>query len=319
MPATAEPLRCRTCNRPRGENIAGGTRCARCGQKHALVLWAVSVIGAASWALYYGWPLARALTAAAVTLAVMPPALASAVLLHETTHAASARLLGVTVTRMIIGEGRALVRVGRDPQLVVGSVVLGNGLTLMSDLRRHGYRARWAAVLLSAPIGSAAVGAIAWLASVDWPLAARTAALVFAIANLFLAAITVIPVATFGGRVWSDVAATLYLARATESQLTEHMIMAVQDRAAALVETGQVERALAAARDGVAARPDSILAGQILAYVLLHAGRVAEMRDVVADLLTRDVTSDERAYLERLIYEERTRGSEGRDPQNALP
>jgi hypothetical protein len=221
------------------------------------VLWAVSVIGTASWALYYGWPLASALTAAAVTLAVMPPALASAVLLHETTHAASARLLGVTVTRLIIGEGRALVRVGRDPQLVVGSVVLGNGLTLMSDLRRHGYRGRWAVVLLSAPIGSAAVGAIAWFASVDWPLAARTAALVFAIANLFLAAITLIPVPTFGGRVWSDVAATLYLARATESQLTEHMMMAVQDRAAALVETGQVERALAAARAGVAARPDS--------------------------------------------------------------
>jgi hypothetical protein len=303
MPATAEPLRCRTCHALRGENIAGGTRCARCGQKHAVVLWLAGAIGAANWALYDGWPLTSLLTAAGVTLLVMPPALVSAVLLHEIMHAAPARLLGLTVTRLIIGEGRALVRVGRDPQLIVGSVVLGNGLTLMSDVRRSGYRARWAVVLLSAPIGSAAVGAMAWTASADWPLAARTAAVVFAIANLFLAAITAIPVPTFGGRVWSDVAATLYLLRATESQLSEHMILSVQDRAAALVELGHMDRAVEAARAGVAVRPDSILAGQVLAYVLFRAGRVAEMRDVVADLLARDVTGDERAYLERLIGE----------------
>jgi len=257
-----------------------------------------------SWALYYGSPPASALAAAVVTLAVMPPAAVSAVLLHEIMHAAPARLLGLTVTRLIIGEGRALVRVGRDPQLVVGSVLLGNGLTLMSDVRLSGYRARWAVVLMSAPVGSAAVGLIAWTASADWPLAARTAALVFAIANLFLAAITLIPVPTFGGRVWSDVAATLYLLRASESQLSEHMILAVQDRAAALVEMGHMDRAIEAARAGVAVRPDSVLAAQILAYVLLRAGRVAEMRDVVAELLTRDVTDDERVYLERLICEE---------------
>ena len=303
MPATDEPLRCRTCSRPRGENIAEGTRCTRCGQRDALVLWAISGIAAGSWALYSGSPPTSALAAAVVTLAVMPPAAASGVLLHEIMHAAPARLLGLTVTRLIIGEGRALVRVGRDPQLVVGSVVIGNGLTLMSDVRRSGYRARWAVVLMCAPIGSAAVGVIAWTASADWPPPARTAALVFAIANLFLAAITLIPVPTFGGRVWSDVAATLYLLRATESQLSEHMILAVQDRAAALVEMGYVDRAIEAARAGVAVRPDSVLAGQILAYVLFRAGRVDEMRDVVADLLARDVTGDERTYLERLVGE----------------
>jgi hypothetical protein len=34
------------------------------------------------------------------------------------------------------------------------------------------------------------------------------------------------------------------------------------------------------------------------------------MRDVVAELLTRDVSDDERNYLECLICEERTRGSD---------
>src|SRR5687767_387644 len=140
MTAEADPLLCRTCKLPRGENIADGTRCARCGQKHALVLWATSAIAAANWSLYYGSTLSNALVAAAVTLVVFPAALVGALLLHEMIHAAVGRLLGFTVTRIVIGEGRALFRWGRDPQLVFGSVLLGNGVTFMVNLRRDGYR-----------------------------------------------------------------------------------------------------------------------------------------------------------------------------------
>ena len=272
MMAGNDPLRCRTCQSPRGENIANGTRCARCGQRDALVLWIASAVGAASGSLYYGLSKADALMAAAVTFFVMPPLLVSALLLHEMIHAVTARLLGLTVTRIIVGEGRALFRLGRDPQLLVGSVILGNGATSMLDLRRRGYRARWIFALLLAPLGSAAIGTMFWIASADWPLAARTAALVFAIANLFIAAITVIPVATFDGRVWSDVASALYLARATEAQLEEHMLMAVQDRTVALVEIGEMDRAVEAARAGIAAHPDSVPARQILTYALSHLG-----------------------------------------------
>jgi hypothetical protein len=273
---TADELQCRTCKSPRGENIANGTRCARCGQRDAVVLWIASAVAAGSWSLYYGSPVADAFVAAIVTFLVMPPLLVTALLLHEMIHAVTGRLLGLTVTRIIIGEGRALFRWGRDPQLVVGSVVLGNGLTYILDLRRQGYRARAAVVLLLAPIGSASVGALIWIASADWALAARTAALVFAIANLFLAAITMIPVPTFGGRVWSDAASALYLTRATEAQLEEHMLMAVQDRTVALVEMGEMDRAVDAARAGVAAHPDSVPARQILAYALFSAGRLNE-------------------------------------------
>lgn len=276
MTAAAEPLLCRTCQSPRGENIANGTRCARCGQRDALVVWFGSAVAAVSWSLYYGATLADALVAAVVTFVVVPPLLVSALLLHEMIHAATARLLGLTVTRIVIGEGRALFRWGRDPQLVVGSVILGNGATSILDLRRRGYRARWTVALLLAPLGSAAIGALFWIASADWQLAARTAALVFAIANLLLAAITMIPVPTFGGRVWSDVASALYLARATEAQLEEHMLMAVQDRAVALVEIGEMDRAVEAARAGVAAHPDSVPARQILEYALFRAGRLDE-------------------------------------------
>jgi hypothetical protein len=276
MTAPADPLLCRTCRSPRGENIAKGTRCARCGQRDAIVLWIASAVAAGSWSLYYGSPIADAFVAAVVTLLVMPPFVVAALLLHEMIHAATARVLGLTVTRIIIGEGRALVRWGRDPELVVGSVILGNGATAILDLQRRGYRARWTVALLLAPLGSAAIGALVWIASADWPLAARTAALVFAIANLFIAAITVIPVPTFDGRVWSDLASTLYLLRATEAQLEEHMLMAVQDRAVALVEIGELDRAVEAARAGVAAHPDSAPARQILEYALSCAGRLDE-------------------------------------------
>lgn len=236
------------------------------------MLWVSGAFAAVTWSLYYGSPLTHALANAGVTFLVLPPAAVSALLLHELAHAATGRLLGLTVTRIIIGEGRTLFHLGRDPQLLIGSVILGNGLTVMMDLRRPGYRARWAMVLLAAPVASAATGALFWFASADWPLAGRTAARVFAIANLAIAAITAIPVPTFGGRVWSDLAATLYIARASEAQLVEHMLMAVQDRVVALLETGQKARAVEAARAGVAAHPDSAPAAQLLAYALDRAG-----------------------------------------------
>jgi hypothetical protein len=303
MVATVNPILCRTCTSPRGENIADGTRCARCGQKHALVLWIASGVAAMYWSLDDGLPFVQSLVAAAVTFVVMPAAAVSALLVHEIIHAATGRLFGFTVTRMVIGEGRALFRLGRDPQLVVGSVVLGNGLTMMQDLRWDGYRTRWIIVLLIAPIASAAIAALVWLASVEWPFAARVAAIVFAAANGLIAVITLIPVPTFQGRVWSDLASALYLARATDAQLAEHMLLSVQDRAAALVEAGETDRAVDAARAGVAAQPDAVLARSVLAYALFRAGRFDEMRQVAHEALARDIDDDARAYLQRLLEE----------------
>jgi len=167
--AAADAQPCRTCGRPRGPNLAEGTRCARCGVRHALMVWLAAAFAAGEWTLYYGGRFGDALTAAVVTFACFVPAVVGAVFVHELCHALAGRLLGQTVSRVLVGEGRAIVRVGRNPEFVFGSVLVGNGLTTAMDLRLDAYRTRMSAMLLSAPILSLAVGAIAWTMSVPAP------------------------------------------------------------------------------------------------------------------------------------------------------
>jgi membrane-associated protease RseP (regulator of RpoE activity) len=242
-------------------------------------------------------------TTALVAVVTTPLALVTAVLVHELAHAGAARLLGQTVTRVLVGEGSRLLRVGRDPQLVFGSVLLGNGLTTVLDLRRAGYRRRMTTMLLSAPLVSATVAAVTYAATSDWPSPARTAALLVAGANALMAAITAIPVVTFGGRVWSDVASALYLARAEPSELEEHMLLSAQDRMAILIESGLHERAIETARGAVAAAPSAGLAQSLLAFALHQAGQRAEARDVARAALARDTDDRTRAYLVRFLEE----------------
>ena len=67
--------------------------------------------------LFYGGPVRDAVTSSVVTLACFPVAIVSAVLVDELSHAFAGRFLGQTVTRVLVGEGRAVVRFGRDPEL----------------------------------------------------------------------------------------------------------------------------------------------------------------------------------------------------------
>ena len=303
MAESAPPLLCRSCRRPRGENLADGTRCESCGKKHALVCWLVGGIGALNWSIYLGLSLANAVTAAMVTIVVLPPAFLVALLVHEGVHVGVARALGFTVSRVVLGEGREIWRIGRDPHIAFGSVLIGNSLAAVLDLRRRGYRGRWALVLLAAPVASLLLGAAIGRTGLDWPLVARVAAIVSASANLVIGILTLIPVPTFGGRVWSDLSATLFLMRASEAQIAEHMILAVQDRAAHLLAIEDQAGAVAAARAGVAAQPTSTLARNLLAYVLLRAGRTDEMRAIAAETLAGDIDAGSRTYLSRLLEE----------------
>jgi hypothetical protein len=199
---SSEEQPCRTCGKPRGENIAEGTRCADCGRRQALQLCLAGAGVAAATALAAGVAPSAAAVAGVVVAVVMAPAFVATVVLHELTHAVTATLLGGTVVRVIVGEGRALFRIGRrPPQIVVGRVVLGNGVTSVVDLRRPGYRWRTCTMLLSAPAVSLMVALAAWQAGTGWALAARSAALTFALCNLAMAMITLLPTPTFGERV----------------------------------------------------------------------------------------------------------------------
>lgn len=289
---------CRTCGRPRGENIAEGTRCAACGRRQAIVLWLTVAVAALL--------LARpgdggAVTLLLVALAATPVAFVLAVLLHELTHAAVALLLGQTVTRVLVGEGATWWRLGRDPQLVVGSVPLGNGLTTVLDLRPAGYRWRMCATLLAAPTASAALTVIAFGAALFLPQPARVAVLLFGWANAAMAIITMIPFPTFGGRVWSDLASALYLLRADAAAIDEHLLLSAQDRMAILVDAGLTDRAIETGRAAVAAAPSAPLAHSLLAYALHRAGRTDEAQAVARAALEREMDEDSRVYLRRFV------------------
>ena len=106
-----------------------------CGRRQAIVLCLAVAVSTGSWTFNSTQDASAALTAVAVALVVTPPALVIAVLLHELAHAGAALVLGQRLTRVLVGEGTSLVRIGGDPQLVFGSVVLGNGLTTVLDLR----------------------------------------------------------------------------------------------------------------------------------------------------------------------------------------
>jgi hypothetical protein len=298
--STPEQLPCRTCGKPRGENIAEGRRCADCGRREALQLCLAAAAAGASFAAGAGAGLQEVSIAALIAGASLPPAFALSVLLHELTHAITARLLGQTVSRVVVGEGRALVRFRRGPQIVIGRVVVGNGVTWVLDLERAGYRWRTCVTLLTAPLFSLFLAAAAWYASGGWGMAGRSAALTFAACNLVMAIITLLPMPTFGGRVWSDLASALFLIRAGELEITDHMVLAVRDAVAVRIEGGDLEGAIGVARAGVGVAPDSSLANSLLAFALHTAGRHAEAGAVAQGALVREMSEADRAYLLRL-------------------
>ena len=291
---------CRTCGQPRGENVAEGTRCAACGRRQALVLWLACGISGALTALTNGMGPSGALVTALVVLAVMPPAFVLTVVVHELTHALVATLLGQTVVRVIVGEGTALVRLGRPP-LVVGSVVLGNGVTHVLDLRREGYRWRTCTMLLVAPLVSLSLAIAAWWASAGWSLPAHIAGITVALCNLTMAIITLLPQPTFGGRVWSDLATALYVARADDRQIGDWMALAARDAMTVEVERGDVEAAITLARRTAAAVPESPLAKSLLAFALHTAGRPDEAAEVARAALTCEMDATDRAYLQQFL------------------
>jgi hypothetical protein len=298
---TADQIACRTCGRPRGENIAEGTRCARCGERQALGLWVAGGVCAAGVALQNGATVASAAGASLAALAAMPIAFPLAVLIHELAHAATAALLGQSPVRVIVGEGRALLRIGRRPQLVIGSVIVGNGLTTVLDLRREGFRLRTCVMLLAAPAVSAMAAAAFWSASAGWPLPARAAALTCAVSNVVMALVTLLPTPTFGGRVWSDLASARYIARASGRDIDEIMVQGARDAMVASVEEGDVEQAIRLARAAVDLAPESPSAHSLLAFALHHSGRHAEAAGVARAILDRKMEPAERAYLERFL------------------
>jgi Bacterial transcriptional activator domain len=299
--AADDVLLCRTCGKPRGENIAEGTRCAACGHRQAIVLCLAVAVSTGYWAFNSTLDASAALMAVAVALVATPPALVTAVLAHELAHAGAALVLGQRLTRVLVGEGTSLIRFGRDPQLVLGSVLLGNGLTTVLDLRAAGYRSRICVMLLFAPLMSATLAMACYVTTTGWPAPARTAALLFAGANAMMAVLTSIPVTTFGGRVWSDLASAIYVARANANQIEEHMLLSAQDRMAILVTAGLHERAIETARAAVAVSPTSGLARCLLAYALHHAGRQDEARAVARHALAEGADDETRRYLARFL------------------
>lgn len=301
MTDAANVLMCRTCGRPRGENIANGTRCARCGHRQAAMLSIAVALGAANAAFLSTFNPRHALAAAVVGLIAAAPAWVLTLLTHELTHAVTAFLLGQRVTRVLVGEGRPLWRIGRDPQLVIGSVLMGNGLTNVMDLCRRGYRGRMAAMSLAAPAASAAIGLLVLIVGVGGPMPIKTAAAVFAYFSLALAVISLIPVPTFGGRVWSDLAFVLYLRRAGERDLEEQMLLSAQDRIALLLDAGLPERAIDTARAAVEAVPSAPLAYSLLAYSLHRTGHLDEADAVARSALGLAGDEASRAYLRQFL------------------
>ncbi|HEX2311896.1 MAG TPA: site-2 protease family protein, partial [Vicinamibacterales bacterium] len=291
----------RTCGRPRGENIAEGTRCAACGQRQALVLWLACGVSAGTTALTNGVDGPGAALVALVVLIVLPPALVLTILVHELTHALVAALLGQTVARVIVGEGRALVRHGRRPEFVFGTVLLGNGATSVLDLRRDGYRTRTCAMLLGAPAVSLGLAAVTWWASADWPRPAYAAGLTITLCNLALAVITLLPMPTFGGRVWSDLASALFVVRASEPQLEELIVHGARDAMAVDVERGDIEAAIDTARQALDVAPTSPFAHSLLAFALHRAGRPDEAAGVARAALAAEMDPADREYLQRFL------------------
>jgi hypothetical protein len=171
------------------------------------------------------------------------------------------------------------------------------------ELRIDAYRRRMTAMLLLAPLVSLVIGVAMWMMSAGWMLPARTAARVCALANFALGLITLVPVPTFGARVWSDLAAAWYLWHATDAEIVEHALLSVQDRLVILLEWHETDVALSTARRAVAMAPDAPLAYCLLAFTLLNAGHREEAVGVARDALAGQVDDNSRAYLTQLVEE----------------
>jgi Zn-dependent protease len=299
--AAAEVLKCRTCGKPRGENIAHGTRCARCGHRQAAMLSIATGTGAAIAAWLATHDVRHAFATALVGTVVAPFAWMSCVFTHELAHAAMAWCLGQTVTRIVVGEGAVRWRFGRDPQLVIGSVVMGNGLTNVMDLRRRGYRERNMVMSLAAPLASAGTGLVALILGVERAMPVETAAVAFAFFSFAMAVTTLIPVPTFGGRVWSDLAYVLYLRRAGEREIEQEILAGVQQRIAILLDAGLAERAILTARAGIEAVPGAPLGYGLLAYALHHTGHRDQAAAVARSALDLAQDDSSRAYLGQFL------------------
>jgi hypothetical protein len=168
------------------------------------------------------------------------------------------------------------------------------------DLGRTGYRWRLGVMSMTAPIASAGLAFATYSTTMGWPFAARTAALLFALANAVMAIITLMPVPTFGGRIWSDLAVTLYLARADDQIIEQHMLQLVQHRIAILVDSGLFTRAIETARAAVDVAP-SAFAQSLLAYALHRDGQHREAAAVARAALANEMDADSREYLHRFL------------------
>lgn len=245
-----------------------------------------------------------------VTFVALPPAVIAAVLVHELAHAVAGRALGFVVTRIEIVEGRELARFGHSPQVVLGAIP-GSGWTHAVYLGHTGYRWRWVTFSLAAPPASAAAALGAWFVSTDWPLYARTAALVFAALNLMMAVVTLIPAPTFGGRVWSDLALSLAAVRMTDKEIGDDRAGRAAEHVQSLTERGETGIAVEVAEDLRKSSPDAAVGWSALAFALASDGRPEEAAAVARDGLAREDLDDEtRAYLALYLAGDVTPGGE---------
>jgi len=156
-------------------------------------------------------------------------------------------------------------------------------------------------MLLGAPAVSLGLAAVTWSVSGEGPQPAYAAGLTVALCNLALAVITVLPMPTFGGRVWSDLANALLVMRATDRQLEEFIVRGAQEAMAVDVERGDIEAAIHTARDTLKTVPTSPLAHSLLAFALHRAGRPDEAADVARTALAVDMDAADRAYLQQFL------------------
>ena len=304
--------RCRTCGRPRGENIAEGTRCARCGQRHAPSC---------------GWrPRSRPVSGPSSTVAARrrPDRRGCDIRLLVRRRSLSAVLFTSCVTRLPAGFS---VRPFRGSLLAKGArcalrprsgirVRLGDclatGLATTMDLRtRRLSGAHDRRCCFARPSVSLAIGETVWRRPPIGPFPLRMPH-ALCVGSLALGRSRSCPSPTFGGRIWSDLAAARYLWRATDDEVVEHMLLSAQDRLAILLERRENAAALATARAALSVAPETPLAHSLLAFTLLHTGQLDESRRVARAALNGMIDDESRTYLTRLADEAERRANSGR-------
>ena len=127
------------------------------------------------------------------------------------------------------------------------------------------------------------------------------AGLTVTLCNLALAVITLLPMPTFGGRVWSDLASALFVVRASEPQLEELIVPGARDAMAVDVERGDIEAAIDTARQALDVAPTSPLAHSLRAFALHRAGRPDEAAGVARAALAAEMDPADREYLQRFL------------------